>query len=102
MSQKPDGRELLVFNTSMFHRRTALPTRDAVLPIVVALRAARERGGSLSELVADLPARYTASGLLRPVPSPKPSSSMPRSRAEDNYAYPVLVQRPNQWLAAML
>jgi len=40
---------------------TALPTRDAVLPIVALLAAAAERGVPLSALRADVPARFTAS-----------------------------------------
>jgi len=46
----------------------ALPTRDAVLPIVsILLLAARERK-TLSQLLAELPARYTASDRLRDFP----------------------------------
>jgi phosphomannomutase len=47
----------------------ALPTRDAALPIVAVLLAAQQRGRTLSELVAELPPRYTASGLLREFPN---------------------------------
>lgn len=47
----------------------ALPTRDAALPIVAALLAAKRRGGGLSALVDDLPPRVTASGLLRGFPN---------------------------------
>jgi phosphomannomutase len=43
---------------------TALPTRDAVLPLVVALHAARSAGRSLLEQLATLPGRFTAAGLL--------------------------------------
>ncbi len=46
----------------------ALPTRDAALPIVAVLAAASSRGLRLSELVAELPPRFTVSGLLRPFP----------------------------------
>ncbi|MFC1671820.1 phosphomannomutase [Planctomycetota bacterium] len=46
----------------------ALPTRDAVLPILSALIAGK-REKSLSSLAADLPSRYTASGLLRGFPN---------------------------------
>lgn len=41
-----------------------LPTRDAVLPLVTALHAARRAGRSLVELLATLPARFGKSGLL--------------------------------------
>jgi phosphomannomutase len=46
----------------------ALPTRDAVLPIVASLMAAKRKGG-LSRIVEGLPARFTASGLIRDFPS---------------------------------
>ncbi len=47
----------------------ALPTRDAVLPIVTLLTAARRRGVTLSQLARDLPPRYTASDRLRDFPT---------------------------------
>lgn len=47
----------------------ALPTRDAALPVIAVLLLAKRRGKKLSELVADLPARYTTSGLLREFPN---------------------------------
>lgn len=43
----------------------ALPTRDAVLPMLVLLCLARERGCKLSQLTQDFPARYTASDRLQ-------------------------------------
>ncbi len=42
----------------------ALCTRDAVLPMLLVLTAARRRGGPLSQLAADLPPRFTASDRL--------------------------------------
>ncbi len=42
----------------------ALPTRDAVLPLVAALHAARTRGVAPGELVAALPPRFSRAGLL--------------------------------------
>lgn len=47
---------------------TALPTRDAALPLVAALCAASERRVKLSRLVDTLPPRFTASGLIRDFP----------------------------------
>jgi phosphomannomutase len=47
----------------------ALPTRDAALPVIAVLLLAKRRGKKLSGLVADLPPRYTASGLLREFPN---------------------------------
>jgi phosphomannomutase len=45
-----------------------LPTRDAVLPILCLLVAARERGKTLIELFNELPARFSRAALLRPFP----------------------------------
>jgi len=46
-------------------RLAALPTRDAVLPMLALLSLARERGCKLSQLSQNLPARYTASDRLQ-------------------------------------
>src|SRR5690606_2698680 len=46
-----------------------LPTRDAMLPILSVLALARESGMRLSQLVAALPQRFTASGRLENVPA---------------------------------
>jgi phosphomannomutase len=46
----------------------ALPTRDAMLPILAVLFAAREQGKPLNELFAQLPPRFTAATLLRNYP----------------------------------
>jgi phosphomannomutase len=48
---------------------SALPTRDALLPALTLMVAAARRGGVLSDLVADLPARHTASDRLQQVPT---------------------------------
>lgn len=52
---------------------SALPTRDAVLPIVAALASARTRELTLIELFDRLPPRYSRAALLR---------DFPRSRAQ--------------------
>jgi phosphomannomutase len=49
---------------------TALPTRDAVLPILAVLCAAREKGLTLPALFAELPPRFTVSTLIRNFPRP--------------------------------
>ena len=46
------------------HTLTALPTRDAVLPMLALLCMARSQGTVLSQLSQTLPARYTASDRL--------------------------------------
>lgn len=47
---------------------TALPTRDALLPILAVLGAAQRAGKTLSELVATLPPRFARSDRLEHVP----------------------------------
>ncbi len=47
------------------HSLQALPTRDAVLPIIALLVMARERGVPVSQLPASLPPRYTASDRIQ-------------------------------------
>jgi len=43
----------------------ALPTRDAVLPMLSLLAIAKETGKSISRIISSLPARYTASDRLQ-------------------------------------
>lgn len=51
------------------HILKALPTRDAVLPILALLVESVRRGVPLSKLAASLPARYTASDRIQEVPT---------------------------------
>jgi phosphomannomutase len=53
----------------------ALPTRDAVLPILCVLHLAAERGLTLPELFAELPPRFGKAGLLDGIP-PKTSRTI--------------------------
>ncbi len=46
----------------------ALPTRDAVLLHIAILLLAKDEGKKISQLLHELPARYTASGILREFP----------------------------------
>lgn len=55
---------------------TALPTRDAFLPILVVLLAAAENGMSLLELFARLPGRFSRAALLPNFPRPLSSKIM--------------------------
>lgn len=50
-------------------RLSALPTRDAVLPILALLAQSRRRGLPLSALAADLPQRFTHSDRLQDFPT---------------------------------
>lgn len=47
---------------------TALPTRDAFLPVIAVLVAAHDRGLSLPEMFAELPPRFSRAGLVRNFP----------------------------------
>ena len=47
---------------------TALATRDAFLPILCVLFAARERGLGIADLFAELPRRFSKAGLLKDFP----------------------------------
>ncbi|PTB98822.1 phosphomannomutase [Marinobacter sp. Z-F4-2] len=49
----------------------ALPTRDAILPALVALTAARRQNQPLSRSLAELPKRYTASDRIKDFPTAK-------------------------------
>ncbi len=67
----------------------ALPTRDATLPILVALVAALESGKTVSALFGELPASFPANGLLDNFPTEiskkivsRFSEDTPESRAE--------------------
>ncbi len=60
----------------------ALPTRDAVLPIVVNLIAAAERGLRLEELWDRLPSRFGRAGLIDDVP-PQASRALLERLLED-------------------
>ena len=47
---------------------TALPTRDAILPVLCALFAAQDRNRGLIEIFAQLPKRFSRAALLRQFP----------------------------------
>jgi len=48
---------------------TALPTRDAILPIVSVMLLSIREGRTISQLLADLPQRFTASNRLKEFPT---------------------------------
>ena len=65
-----NGGFLLASDISLQGRSlSALPTRDAVLPILSILASAREQGSSISRLVSALPPRCTASDRLKNFPT---------------------------------
>ena len=61
----------LLANDFMINNTTlpALPTRDAFLPIIIALVSAAEQEKTVSGLFSDLPARFTQAGLIDNFPS---------------------------------
>lgn len=61
---------------------TALPTRDAALPIVALLVHSLQKGQPISQLVSSLPPRFTQSGLLREVPAETGKAVVERFRRE--------------------
>jgi phosphomannomutase len=67
-------------------RLTALPTRDALLPILSVLGAARAGATTLSALVATLPPRVARSGRLEHVP-PERSALLLARLAKDASAF---------------
>ncbi|MDB5586533.1 MAG: Phosphomannomutase [Devosia sp.] len=65
---------------------SALPTRDAVLPLLSALGLAARQGLGLAELVAGLPLQYAASDRLEHVPGEKSAALLGRLAADVEYA----------------
>lgn len=61
-------------------RLSALPTRDAVLPMLAMLMMAKEASCKLSELAQGLPSRYTASNRLQNF-SPEKSKALLQTQA---------------------
>lgn len=62
---EPNGGFLLGYDAPHL---PALMTRDAVLPLVATLAAARAQDGSVSDLLRDLPQRRTATDRLKDIP----------------------------------
>ena len=61
----------------------ALATRDAVLPILAVLVAARQRGVTLTDLFATLPPRFTSSTLVREFPRSRGLELVANFKPED-------------------
>ncbi|MBX9757147.1 MAG: phosphomannomutase [Beijerinckiaceae bacterium] len=59
-----------------------LPTRDSVLPILLVLTCARERGVPVSALIEALPARRTASGSIKGIATGDSAAFIARLREE--------------------
>jgi len=61
---------------------SALPTRDALLPILAVLGLVRSEGRLLSEIVAALPPRFAGSGRLEAVPAERSALLFERLRQD--------------------
>jgi len=61
---------------------SALPTRDAMLPILSVLGAARAAGQTLSQLTATLPPRFARSDRLEHVPQERSAALMEKLAAD--------------------
>ncbi|WP_018633992.1 phosphohexomutase domain-containing protein [Neomegalonema perideroedes] len=64
----------------------ALPTRDALLPILAVIALAKSEGLKLSQLVARLPARFTASDRLKEIPAEKSGPFLERLKQDPAFA----------------
>jgi phosphomannomutase len=69
---------------------SALPTRDAILPMVSLLSMARERRSRLSDLLDDLPQRFTASDRLQEFPTEHSQELLVRLQVDTDYAAALL------------
>lgn len=74
-----DGRQL-----------AALPTRDAVLPILALLCSMHDKGCKLSDLAAALPRRFTASDRIQDVPTESSRKLIERMTADAGFAGSLL------------
>ncbi len=66
-----NGGFLLGSHLADFPSLTPLPTRDALLPVIVLLAQVKTQNKPLSCMVSDLPSRFTASDRLQHFPSEK-------------------------------
>ena len=79
---------VLLGSAAMVNGRTitALPTRDALLPILAVLASAKAEGRSIAELVGTLPVRAALSDRLAEVPQEKSAAFLTRLRDEAGFA----------------
>jgi phosphomannomutase len=71
-------------------RLLALPTRDAILPMLAVLAKAKEQGGKISTLVAGLPERYTASDRLQSFPTDESAAILKALQHDQEQATQVM------------
>lgn len=82
------GADLQVGNGTL----KALPTRDAVLPILIALIAANEAGSSVADIFTGLPARATQAGLIDNFPTEVSKAIVARYSHDTPQVYAALAQ----------
>jgi phosphomannomutase len=74
-------------------RLLALPTRDAILPMLAVLAMAKEQGGKISALVAGLPGRYTASDRLQSFPTEESAALLKALQQDQQQAAQVMAPK---------
>lgn len=74
------------------HMLTALPTRDAMLPLLCALSAAKNRHITLPELFDTLPNRFSHAALIRKFPRPTSMKIVKRFSPPDSIMQEVVYQ----------
>ena len=74
-------------------RLLALPTRDATLPMLAILAMAKEQGCKVSALVANLPARYTASNRLQSFPTEESVALLKVLQQDQEHATQVMAPK---------
>jgi phosphomannomutase len=62
----------------------ALPTRDAVLPMLAILTMAKQRECKVTDLIRSLPSRYTASDRIQAFPQEKSAALIETLRSDQN------------------
>ncbi|KRA99347.1 hypothetical protein ASD83_02125 [Devosia sp. Root685] len=71
---------------------TALPTRDAILPVIAVLGLAAKDGISVAELVAKLPLQVAVADRLQDVPGERSAAFLERLRTDGAFAAEVFAQ----------
>ncbi len=69
---------------------SALPTRDAILPIIIALRMAVDAGVAVSEVFVTLPQRFTSAGLIDNFPAEVSQKIMTQFSTDDEATHGAL------------
>jgi phosphomannomutase len=74
-------------------RLAALPTRDALMPVITVLRMSAQRRMPLSALLDELPRRFTHSERLENVPPEKSRALLERLAADHEFAQNLMAPR---------